>query len=434
MNRFVSLAALAILVVLHAPAMYSLGGHVVDANTGRAIPNATITTDGRAIQTDAEGRFQFANEGKPVAVRAPGYRAASYSYPQITKQGGTLALVPFTPKALYLTVYGIGSKKLRNGALDWIQRGAANALVIDIKGDRGIIPYPSTVPLTKVDGARKITTIPDLGSLVRELHSKGIYAIARIVVFKDDPLANARPDLAVKRQDGHLFRDKEGLAWTDPFLSEVRNYNIAIAVEAARAGFDEIQFDYVRFPDSSQKLQFSQPTTQASRTQAIEGFLAEARQQLQPYNVYLSVDIFGYVLWNQNDTGIGQQLEGIAKHVDYLCPMLYPSGFRYGIPGYKNPVANPYVIVKLSLDNAERRVGISPKRFRPWLQAFRDYAFDRRNFGAAEVEAQIRAAKDFGADGWMLWNPRNNYDGIGLGAELRSSVDHPQGITRHNSR
>lgn len=432
MIRSVSLAVMVLLIVFHSPALYPLGWHVVDASTGKGIPNATITIDGRTTQTDDQGRFQVTDAGRPIAVRAPGYRVASYSYQQLTKQGGTLTLVPFSPKALYLTVYGIGSKKLKDAALGLIQRGAANALVIDIKGDRGIVPYPSAIPLTKVDGARKITTIPDLSLLVRDLHNKGIYAIARIVVFKDDPLANARPDLAVKRQDGQLFHDKEGLAWTDPFLPEVRSYNIAIAVEAARAGFDEIQFDYVRFPDSSQRLQFAQPTTQASRTQAIEGFLAEARQQLQPYNVYLSVDIFGYVLWNLNDTGIGQQLEGIVKHVDYISPMLYPSGFRYGIPGYTNPVANPYAVIKLSLENGERRTGISRTRFRPWLQAFRDYAFDRRLFGASEVEAQIRAAKDFGADGWMLWNPRNDYGGIGLGGEPSSSADNSKFITRHS--
>lgn len=268
----------------------------------------------------------------------------------------------------------------------------------------------------KTVGVRKITTIPDLGALVRKLHSEGIYAIARIVVFKDNPLAAARPDLAVKYSNGGLFRDSEGLAWSDPFQTEVRNYNIAIAVEAGRAGFDEIQFDYVRFPDAPRPLRFAQPATAATRVDAIESFLAEARRQLIPFNVYLAVDVFGYVCWNMSDTGIGQQLEGIMSIVDYLSPMLYPSCFQFGIPNYKNPVAYPYQIIRLTLENAQHRLNISPKRFRPWIQAFRDYAFDRRAFGAEQVNAQVRAATDFGSDGWMLWNPQNRYAGIGLDA------------------
>jgi len=125
--------------------------------------------------------------------------------------------------------------------------------------------------------------------------------------------------------------------------------------------------------------------------------------------VFLAADIFGYVCWNTNDTGIGQQLEAIAAQVDYLSPMLYPSGYTWGIPGVRNPVANPYAIVRNSLAEAQRRLGISPKRFRPWLQAFKDYAFDRRAFDADEVAVQVRAAQDFGSDGWMLWNAHNIY-------------------------
>jgi hypothetical protein len=259
-----------------------------------------------------------------------------------------------------------------------------------------------------------MTSIPDLGALVSMLHSKGIYAIARIVTFKDQKLAGARPDLAVHLASGGIFHDREHLAWTDPFQPEVRAYNIGIAIEAARAGFDEVQFDYMRFPDAAEKLRFAGPTTQAGRVAGITRFLTEARERLLPYNTYLAADIFGYVCWNPNDTGIGQQLEEVAPVVDYLSPMLYPSGFQFGIPGWRNPVQHPYEIVLQSLQSAQRRLKISPKRFRPWLQAFKDYGFDHRAFGAAEVAAQIRAAADFGTDGWMLWNPRNDYSGTGL--------------------
>jgi hypothetical protein len=278
------------------------------------------------------------------------------------------------------------------------------------------VPYPSAEAQVVNPGARKVTTIPDLAALVSKMHAQGVYLIARIVTFKDDPLARARPDLAVKRADGSLFHDREGLAWTDPFQADVRAYNLALAVEAARAGFDEIQFDYLRFPDSSARLRLAQPSNMKTRTAAIAGFLADARRQLAPYNVYLAADIFGYVCWNEGDTGIGQALDPIAPNVDYLSPMLYPSGFQFGIPGVRNPVANSYAIVRQSLAEAQARLKIPPKRFRPWLQAFRDYAFDRRQFAAGEVAEQIRGAADFGSDGWMLWNAGNVYSGTGLAA------------------
>jgi hypothetical protein len=217
----------------------------------------------------------------------------------------------------------------------------------------------------------------------------------------------------VKNLAGEIWRDRENLSWADPFKKEVWDYNIRIAVEAAQLGFDEIQFDYVRFPDAS-GLQFSQPNTQENRVKAISGFLMEAKNQLAPYNVFLAADIFGYVSWNLNDTEIGQKLEELTPHLDYFSPMLYPSGFQFGIPGYRNPVANPHEIVYLSLKRAQERTQLPPIRFRPWLQAFKDYAFDRRPFTAKEIKDQISAVEKFGSNGWMLWNPRNVYGPDGL--------------------
>ena len=156
------------------------------------------------------------------------------------------------------------------------------------------------------------------------------------------------------------------------------------------------------------------PNTEENRVKAISGFLMEAKKRLKPYNVFLSADIFGYVCWNLNDTLIGQKLEELIVHLDYLSPMLYPSGFQYGIPGYRVPVANPYEIVYLSLKRAQERSHLSSVRFRPWLQAFRDYAFDRRFFNGIEIRSQIKAADQFGSHGWMLWNPCNVYSRYGL--------------------
>lgn len=396
------------------PECHAFQGQIVDATSGAGVAGATVTLGERVVQTDQQGRFESETMSTPVLARAPGYRAEAMPAATFWQRGAALRLTPFRPKALYLSFYGIGSQVIREAALRLIREAKLNAVVIDVKGDRGLIDYRSTIPLAQAIGAQRIITIPDLPALLRTLHQAGIYAIARIVAFKDDTLATARPDLAVKLAGGQLFRDREGLGWTDPALTAVREYNAAIAVEAAGAGFDEIQFDYLRFPDAPRGIGFARSTTQASRLEAIAGFLAEARQQLTPFNVFLAADVFGYVCWNQNDTGIGQRLEEIMPLVDYISPMLYPSGFQFGIPGYANPVTHPYEIVRLSLERAQARLGVSPVRFRPWLQAFKDYAFDRRTFDVDEVAAQIRATADFGSDGWMLWNPRNSYGDAGL--------------------
>jgi hypothetical protein len=307
-----------------------------------------------------------------------------------------------------LSFYGIGYSPLRTSALRLLDETELNALVIDVKGDRGMTSFQSSARLI-AEGAGKVTTIRDPRALIQTLHQKGIYVIARIVTFKDDPLATAKPEWAVKDRDGNVWKDREGLAWTDPFREEVWDYNVAIAVEAAQYGFDEIQFDYVRFPDAS-GLTFSKKNTEEARVEAISGLLTKARKALAPYNVFLSADIFGYVCWNLNDTAIGQRLEDVAEIVDYLSPMLYPSGFSFGIPRYRNPVAHPYEIVSLTLKRAKARTELPAVRFRPWLQAFQDYAFDKRVFDGTEIQLQTGAAEDFGANGWMLWNPRNVYE------------------------
>jgi hypothetical protein len=408
----------AVLTSPHAePVTFDLTGRVVDEATRQPIADAIVTIGESELRSDANGVFYRPSVNplvhETIGVRAYGYLRAQA--PSHTFRGRTVdvPLTPFRPKALYLSVYGIGSTVLRTAALEAIEATSLNALVIDLKGDRGLIPYRTEIPLAATVGAQKLNTIADLPALVADLRGRGIYTIARIVVFKDDPLASTRSDLALHRVGGELFRDREGLAWGDPY-NRNWDYNIAVAVEAARAGFDEIQFDYIRLPDAK-GIAYALPQTEENRVAPIEGFLRAARQALVPFNVFVAADIFGYVCWNRDDTHIGQKLERIAGVVDYLSPMLYPSSFQFGIPGYRTPVQHPYEIVRLSLDRARERTLMPPVRIRPWLQAFRDYAFDGREFGATEISRQIKAAEDFGADGWMLWNPRNRYPAADVG-------------------
>ena len=391
-------------------------GKVVDAKSGAPIVGAFITFGEAVVQTDESGGFIATGARQTIGVRAWGYdRLEMPVAPSTTTDvpGVEIRLMPFTPKSLYLSFWGVASKPLTQGVLDLIATTEVNSLVIDVKGDRAMVAHRSAVPLAAQVGAQKAITMPDMKGLVASMKAKGIYTIARIVVFKDELLAAARPAITVRTASGEIYRDKENLMWVDPNFREVWEYNIAIAVEAAAAGFDEIQFDYVRFPDTT-GIVFSKPNTEAQRVATIAGFLAEARKRLYPHNVYISADVFGYLCWAKGDLQIGQTLESIGAEVDYLAPMLYPSGFGDGIPGARNPVALPYDIVHRSLVQARDRTGFAPVRFRPWLQAFRDYGFDKRPFNGPEIRAQIKGAEDFGASGWMLWNPRNMYRADGL--------------------
>ena len=400
---------LSALLLVPAGAQGFPSGKVVDHFTGKPVEGAVVTLGKTLQRTDAQGQFFKSNGDNRVLVRAHGYLRAEQSFAPRQE----IKLVPFSPRALYLSFYGIGDRGLRNAALNLIRETELNALVIDIKGDKGMIPYPSSIPLAQEVGAQKLIIIKDMKGMVQSLKENGIYTIARIVTFKDPLLSLKRPDWAVKNSAGEIWYDREKLTWVDPFVKEAWDYYIQVAIEAAQCGFDEIQFDYVRFPDSM-KVRFSQPNTAENRVRAITGFLMEAKNRLAPYNVFLAADIFGYVHWNYNDTDIGQKLENLSPHLDYLSPMLYPSGFQFGIPGYRNPVAHPHEIVYLTLKKAQERTQLPSVRFRPWLQAFRDYAFDRRHFTAKEINQQITAVEKFGSNGWMLWNPRNVYNGEGL--------------------
>ncbi|EKD34700.1 MAG: hypothetical protein ACD_75C02229G0002 [uncultured bacterium] len=390
-------------------------GRVIDDTTNLPLPGATVTLNrAEVVLSDDNGLFRIDYPLNHVGARAPGFTRAEMTVTaESSAQPVELRLKPIRPKALYLTVYGVNSRIIRGKALELVDGTELNALVIDMKGDRGIIPYPSDIPLAADIGAQKLRLVKDIKGLIRSLKEKGIYTIARIVVFKDDILGSARPDLAVRTTAGAIWRDRENLIWVDPSKKEVWDYNIAIAIEAAQNGFDEIQFDYVRFPDR-RGLKFDIANTEENRIGKIDGFLTEARKKLLPYNVFLAADIFGYVAWNLDDTQIGQKIDRLAPAVDYISLMLYPSGFHLGIPKYRNPVANVYKTVYLSLKKAQERTRLPTVRFRPWLQAFRDYAFDRRPFSGIEIREQIKAAEDFGSDGWMLWNPRNSYIPDGL--------------------
>ncbi len=314
-------------------------------------------------------------------------------------------------RAFYVSYFALGHPDTRQRVFQLLESTELNAAVIDVKSDDGLISYPTQVPLAHDIGAAR-PMAKDFDLLLAQLKAQGIYTIARIVTFKDSLLAKRHPEYAVKLSNAiEVLPDQEHLSWNDPFLEPIWDYNTQIALEAAQLGFDEILFSHVRFPSPSQvgSLQFSQEATREMRVAAITSFLSLARGQLGPYSVKVAADTFGYTCWRKDDSLIGQDIERMGQYLDVLCPMLYPSTFGSGIPGYKMAVAYPYEVVYESAQRAVGRVTLLGCAVRPWLQDFPDYRFDKRVYGREEIQAQIKGCFDAGCAGFMVWDHRVKY-------------------------
>ena len=393
-------------------------GRVVDVER-KPITGASVVVRGVETRTDADGAFKLERVPPEASllVKMPGFEKV-----RLAPTRGTVEAVlrPQSIKAAYLTYFGVGDRGIRTRVLDLTSRTELNAVVIDVKGDRGWILYRTEIELALAIGAQGPGTLKDFDGLMADFKARGIYTIARIVTFKDNLLATGRPDLAIiDTRTGKPWIDNEKLAWVDPFREEVWAYNIAIAQEAIRHGFDEVQFDYVRFPTDGKlgAARYARPNTKETRLPTIAGFLARARRELGASGAFVAADLFGYTAFNENDTDIGQRIEELAPNLDYICPMVYPSGYHKGIPGHLNPMLVPYKVVYESVRLIRKRAGGTVAQVRPWLQDFKDYAFDKRIFGVPEVQAQIHGAEEAGGAGWMLWNPRNDYTGSALRAK-----------------
>jgi hypothetical protein len=397
----------------------AVSGKILDAE-GQPLAGASVVVAGVETRAADDGTFTVTPPADAsLILKRPGYWKVTV---EPTPMRGPLE-IPMRPKvikAAYLTYYGFGDRGIRGRVLDLVDRTELNAVVIDVKGDRGWIIYPTRVEQALAVGAQGPATLREFDAMMGDLKARGVYTIARIVTFKDNILATARPDLAVMdTRTGKPWIDRENLAWVDPFREEVWNYNIAIAKEAIERGFDEVQFDYVRFPTDGKlaAAKYMKPVSKETRLPTIAAFLERARKELGARGAYVAADIFGYTAFNENDTDIGQRIEELAPHLDYICPMVYPSGYHVGIPGYRNPVQNSYAVVRESVKLIRQRAKGTPARVRPWLQDFKDYAFDKRIFGVSEIRDQIRGSDEGGGTGWMLWNPRNDYTGAALRAK-----------------
>ncbi len=311
-------------------------------------------------------------------------------------------------RGIYTTGWIAGSSKWFPRLINFINNTEFNALVIDVKDDTGTLSYVSDIPLVREIGAyEKKITAPR--KMLQVLHEQHIYPIARIVVFKDPYLAKTRPDWAVKDINGGLWKDRKGLNWVDPNNRIIWDYIIDIAKEAINLGFQEIQFDYVRFTSDGDLKRCVYPfSTGQLRQDVIEEFLKYAKTKLKPYKVPISADIFGLSTSTDDDLGIGQKFEKIATSVDIVCPMVYPSHYALGTFGLRNPDYYPYETVFHGITDAKKRLekaGITKTQIRPWLQ---DFSLGNR-YGRSEIQKQIQAVKDAGIKEWIFWNPSCRY-------------------------
>jgi hypothetical protein len=282
-----------------------------------------------------------------------------------------------------------------------------NAVVIDVKEYEGRV-YADNIPMVIANKTYSSMT-NDMPEFLDTLRQGNMYSIARIVAFRDNMMPRINPSMAVKNPDGTLWRDRSGITWLDPYNEEVREYIIQIAERAADMGFDEIQFDYIRFPSDGDmtKTRYSNKNhTGKSASDALVSFLKEANVRLKKKGVKISIDVFGLTTTaTANDgLGIGQRIVEMAQWVDFISPMVYPSHYSDGSYGIADPNKEPYRVVYTAMYGALKR--IPAQKLRPWLQDFTMKGFPYRK---EQVRAQIQATYDNGIGSWLLWNPRCVY-------------------------
>ena len=315
---------------------------------------------------------------------------------------------PDIVRGLYLTASSAGNEAYRKNIIKQMTNSRINSVVIDIKDYSGYILYNSSLDILKKFGAVK-PVLADVKKILDEFHLAGTYVIARQTVFQDPLLAQARPDLAFHDQSGNVWLDYKGLTWLDPGQKEVWDYNLAIAQEAVALGFDEINFDYIRYPSDGNiaALDYNLPADQ-KMTDVMKSFFAFLDKNLK--NVATtSIDMFGLVMDNTRsayDLGIGQKLTDAADYFDYVSPMMYPSHYPLTYLGYANSAEHPGAIIDYGLKISRVAMQDKRARIRPWLQAFSLGAVYDKNM----IEQQITAVDNVtSTDGWLLWNARNYY-------------------------
>jgi hypothetical protein len=412
-------------------------GSLTDSASNKPIPNALIKIDENTTAlTGQDGKFHFSDgphtADTVITVRAPGYKIQTFKASELEK-GAKMA--PFHFRGVYVPgAFAINANydKEFTPYLKMADEGQINAVVIGVKDDdTGLLWYNSQVPLARqlglvynLNGVQP-DQLMDPKKLIADAHKHGLYVVARYVVFRDPSIAAKKPEWAIKsKKTGQPWTDDNGLTWPNQFQPEVSDYNADLAKELAGLGFDEVNYDYIRFPtDGALKdIQYKPDLdwTQLSqdeklRTDTIESAVLKAYDNLRTTNTFFSLDVFGYSLWRVNDAdGIGQQYNDLVFMSDYICPMVYASLFSPGEMGFDDPGAHPKEIIEESGRIANKlEEQIKPvAKYRPWLEDYdKLYGPPETQFKstAERVEVQIKAADSFGASGWTLWNANGDY-------------------------
>lgn len=328
------------------------------------------------------------------------------------------ASLPNETRGVYITASTASSFKNYSALLASVKAKGMNAIVLDLKSENGSLAFAPNAASLKTEAPVKIL-IADLDKTIKATHDAGFYLIARIPVFEDPAFAQKNPKLALHSASGGLWHDVKGLLWLDPAATEAWKYNADIAREAYARGFDEVQFDYVRFATDGKTSNIVFPIYDAKHETmrvVIARFFSYMDTELRGAGIPISVDVFGFTTWHQNDLGIGQWYADALAHFDFVSPMVYPSHYPSGTLKFKNPADHPYEIVidsmkkgnmvaaELANDPAKPRVGLG----RPWLQAFSLGAV----YTPEMIMAQVRAAREAGDKGFLFWNASNNYSSL----------------------
>lgn len=329
---------------------------------------------------------------------------------------------PVEVKGIYLTGPIAGTVNTLDELINLVENTELNAMVIDIKTDNGEITYNMNQETVQAIGAA-VPYIPDMPGLIARLKEKNIYLIARIPAFRDPILAERMPEYGIHNPDGSLFYDRDGLAWVNPYHRGVWDYLVAIGKEAAALGFDEIQFDYIRFSTDPAlaEADFGPEAEGVSRTEIITAFVRYACEELVPLGVFVSADVYGTIINNPSDGEIvGQNYQAMAAYLDYICPMVYPSHYNDGVYQLEHPDMSPYELIFAAMSdsqnllNAQATVGHTALP-RAWLQAFTATWLENHiPYTGVEIRHQINGVYDSGSSEWILWNGSSQYTADGL--------------------
>lgn len=382
-----------------------VSGTVLD-ETGNPVQGAVVRSGEAQAVTGTDGLFTLdgVSSGAEITITAAGF--APMTQTASGERMDDLHLEPQIIRGVYANWALLATPGGLDSLIEIANTTEINAIVIDIKQDT--IYYDSQVEFFREAGI--VHPIYDVADVIATLEENNIYSIARLVVFQDPLVAEAMPHLAVHDKNGGLWRNEMGVAWVSAFHEELWDANIALAEEAVALGFKEIQYDYVRFPSDGDltTADFGQEYTAQAREDAITEFMRRSYEAVHAAGGLLAADLFGFITIVDDEQYIGQRFSRLEPYIDYVNMMIYPSHFSEGniasAPGHPNDY--PYETIYESLERAEQIVPGSGKKFRPWLQDFSYW--NLRPYDASDVRAQIDAAEDFGATGWMLWGDSFN--------------------------